>query len=411
MASSTKPYLENNPYILEPIRGDDNVYGSVELAKPAPTESSMSNIEVEETSVELEDEALSKPTRPFQFFFTWRFWIILLHGQVLSLCIVATNTFTTYLANDGNSIPAFQTLFNYVILFLIFTPYTIYRYGFKKYFKMQLSDSWRYFILSFADVQGNYFVVKAYIYTNLLSAELLDNWAIPMVVILSFLFLKVRYRWNQVLGILICIAGMVLVVIGDLLTDKNYSATDMVKGDLFVLLGATCYGISNTLEEFLVSKRPIYEVLGQMGLFGMFINGVQAAIFERDSIRDAHWGGRMAGWFTGYTLAMLVLYCTAPILFRMSSAAFYNLSLLTSDFWGLLIGIKVFGYYVYWLYPVGFVFTIAGMIVYNVIVRSIKGEAFKPWLGKNQESGISGVGTAKTAQQDYNVQERESGDV
>jgi solute carrier family 35 protein F1/2 len=230
----------------------------------------------------------------------------------------------------------------------------------------------------------------------LLSAELLDNWAIAVVVVLSFLFLKVRYRWNQILGIAVCIAGMVLVVIGDLLTDKNYVAVDMVKGDLFVILGATCYGISNTLEEFLVSKRPIYEVLGQMGFFGMLINGVQAAIFERESIKEAHWGSRIAGWFTGYTAAMLVLYCTAPILFRMSSAAFYNLSLLTSDFWGLLIGIKVFGYYVFWLYPVGFVFTVGGMIIYNSIVGSWNGEAEKPWLGVGQRDGIAGIGTAKT---------------
>ncbi|KAK9450661.1 uncharacterized protein V1518DRAFT_411371 [Limtongia smithiae] len=334
--------------------------------------------------------------KAFEFLFTWRFWIIFVHGQILSLCIVATNTFTTFLTDDGNNIPAFQTLFNYVILNLLFTPYTIYRYGWKKYAQLLYKDCWKFFILSFADVEGNYFVVKAYQYTSLLSAELLDNWAIAVVVILSFVFLKVRYHWSQYLGIVVCIAGMVLVVIGDLLTDKNYDAVAVVKGDMFVLLGATFYGISNTLEEFLVSERPIYEVLGQMGFWGMIINGTQAAIFERASIRDATWGSRIGGWFAGYTLALLVLYITAPILFRMSSAAFYNLSILTSDFWGLLIGIKVFGYYVFWLYPVGFVFTVGGMIIYNAVMRSWKGEAEKPWLGKNQHNGIAGIGTAKT---------------
>jgi hypothetical protein len=29
-------------------------------------------------------------------------------------------------------------------------------------------------------------------------------------------------------------------------------------------LGACCYGLSNVLEEFLVSKRPLYEVVGQV---------------------------------------------------------------------------------------------------------------------------------------------------
>jgi solute carrier family 35 protein F1/2 len=309
--------------------------------------------------------------------------------------MVSTNTLTTFMTDEGNNIPAFQTLFNYALLCLIFTPYTIYRYGFKKWFKVLYKDGWKYFLLAFADVEGNYFVVKAYQYTNMLSAALLDNFAIVVVVILSFIFLKVRYHWTQLTGIVVCIGGMALLVVSDVLTDKDGAATDMVKGDLFVLLGAACYGVSNTLEEFFVSKRPIYEVVGQLGFWAIFINGVQCAIFERDSIRDAHWNPAVGGYLIGYTLSLLLLYCTAPILFRMSSAAFYNLSLLTSDFWSLLIGIRVFGYFVYWLYPIGFVLIILGMIVYYISFKNDKGEAEKPWLGEHQQGGVVGVGTAK----------------
>jgi hypothetical protein len=45
---------------------------------------------------------------------------------------------------------------------------------------------------------------------------------------------------------------------------KDYGAIDAVKGDLFVILGACFYGLSNVLEEYLVSKRPLYEVVGQV---------------------------------------------------------------------------------------------------------------------------------------------------
>ncbi|KAK9479160.1 hypothetical protein V1514DRAFT_329343 [Lipomyces japonicus] len=393
MASSSNPnpFSTSINYATEPTKGEKS-NESLELSKSAAVSASS---ESEDPQFE-EPAEPSKLLKPFQFILTWRFWVILILGQLLSLSIVATNTFTTFLVDDNVNFSAFQSFFNYALLNVVFTTYTIYRYGFKKFGKLLFFDGWKFFLLAFADVEGNYFVVKAYQYTNLLSAELLDNWAIGVVVILSFLFLKVRYHWTQVIGIIICIAGMVLVVIGDLLTDKNYQAVDMVKGDLFVLLGATCYGITNTFEEFLVSKRPIYEVLGQMGFWGTIINGVQVAIFERSSVRDADWSREMAGWFVGYTICLFFLYCTAPILFRMSSAAFYNLSLLTSDFWGLIIGIKVFGYYVFWLYPVGFVFTVGGMVFYNCNIRSLKGEAIKPWLGENQEGGVVGVGTAKT---------------
>ncbi|CAN6673404.1 hypothetical protein TRVA0_048S00870 [Trichomonascus vanleenenianus] len=353
-------------------------------------------VEAVDVAVDVERDPLARRVvRRFRFLLSPHFWIIFVHGQILSLCITSTNTLTTFLVNSGNNIPAFQTLFNYVLLFLIFTPFTLYKYGFKKWFKLIFKDGWKYFLLAFADVEGNYFVVKAYGYTNMLSAALLDNFAIVVVVILSFSFLKVRYHWTQLLGIVVCIGGMALLVVSDLLTGKNYAPIDKVKGDLFVLLGAFFYGVSNTLEEFFVSKRPLYEVVGQLGMWGVIINGVQCAIFERQSLQEAQWSSKVGGYFAGYTLSMLLLYCTAPILFRMSSAAFYNLSLLTSDFWSLLIGLRVFGYYVFWLYPVGFVLTVVGMLIYYISFKDELGEAIKPWLGKNQENGVVGVGTAK----------------
>lgn len=39
---------------------------------------------------------------------------------------------------------------------------------------------------------------------------------------------------------------------------------------------------------------------------------------------------------------MFILYSVAPLLYRMSSSAYYNISLLTSDFYGLLFGLFLF---------------------------------------------------------------------
>lgn len=206
-----------------------------------------------------------------------------------------------------------------------------------------------------------------------MSAELLDACSIITVVVLSFLFLKVRYHWTQILGILICLGGLGLLVASDAKTGKNYGAIDAIKGDLFVILGACCYGVSNVLEEYFVSKRPLYEVVGMLGFFGTFIMGVQCAIFERASLQNTAWNGAIAGYLVGYTLTLFILYSFTPILLRLSSAMFYNLSLLTSgmlpieemqltvlDFWGLIIGIRLFGFYVYKLYPVAFCMVIVG---------------------------------------------------
>ena len=337
----------------------------------------------------------AQKTHWYSYFTTKEFWIALVVGQVLALCQTATNTFSSFLANLGTSIPAFQSLFNYVLLTIVYLSYTWYSYGFRKWIGIVWRDGWKYFILSFLDVQGNYFTVLAYRYTNQLSAQLINFWAIVVVVVLSFLLLRVRYKPFQIIGILIACGGMGILLGSDYLQGtNNYKGENMLKGDLFALLGATCYGLTNTFEEWLVSKRPMYEVLSFLGLFGMIINGVQAAIFDRQSFREATWNGAVGGYLAGFTVALWLFYSVVPLLLRIASAAFLNISLLTGNFWGTIIGIHVFGYAVHYLYPVAFVCIILGLVVY-FLASSMLGESRKPWLGENQEDGVAGIGTAK----------------
>jgi len=328
---------------------------------------------------------------------TKEFYAVLVLGQALALCITGTNTLTSLLAGEGTNIPAFQTLFNYVLLNMAYTSYTIYRYGFKGYGRFLLKDGWKYIILSFLDVEGNYFTVLAYRYTTILSAQLINFWAIVMVVFISFFFLKVRYHWAQILGIFVCIAGMGLLIASDHITGANggdISSGNQLKGDLFALAGATFYGVSNVAEEFLVSKRPLYEVVGQLGFWGTIINGAQAGIFDRHSFKTATWNGKVGGYLTGYTLLLTIFYTFAPIMFRLASAAFFNISLLTGNFWGVIVGLKVFHLHVHWMYPIAFTLIMIGHFVYY-FGKGVLGEAKKSWLGENQEGGHAGIGTAK----------------
>jgi solute carrier family 35, member F1/2 len=58
-------------------------------------------------------------------------------------------------------------------------------------------------------------VVKAYQYTSLTSVMLLDCWAIPCVILLTWLFLKTKYGLRKFIGVGICIAGIVLGIFSD----------------------------------------------------------------------------------------------------------------------------------------------------------------------------------------------------
>ncbi|GAA5879819.1 hypothetical protein JCM16303_004192 [Sporobolomyces ruberrimus] len=301
--------------------------------------------------------------------FSMRFLFCLLAGQALSLCITATSTLTTELGMHGWSMPTFQSFFVYFFLNLFYTTYTIYRYGFKAWGRMVMTDGWKYFILAAVDVEANFLVVKAYGYTSLLSCMLLDAWATPACMIFAFFLVKARYHWTQVLGVLICIGGLGLLVASDFITDKDYPASARVKGDIFMIIGATGYGLSNALEEFFVRQRPLYEIVGQMGFWGMFINGIQGAGLEHHLFHTVTWNGTTIGCLIGYVCAMLFLYSLAPILFRLSSSPFYNLSILTSDFFGLLIGLRVFGYKPYFLYFIAFPIVLVGLVVYFCAAR------------------------------------------
>jgi solute carrier family 35, member F1/2 len=224
---------------------------------------------------------------------------------------------------------------------------------------------------------------------------MINFWAIVMVVILSFLFLSVRYRPIAIVGIFICVAGMGILLASDKIQHVNdYTAPNALKGDLFALLGATFYGCSNTLQEFLTSKRPVYENMAMMSFWGIIINGTQAAIFDRQSFRNASWSLKVGGYIAGFDLFLVVFYCLLPIIYRMGSAAFMNISLLTGNFWGAIVGIHIFHVSIHWMYPIAFVFIIVGLTVY-FLWDSPMGDSAKPWLGDNQEGGVDGFGTAR----------------
>ena len=55
-------------------------------------------------------------------------------------------------------------------------------------------------------------------------------------------------------GILICIGGLGLLVASDDITDKDYPAVSKVKGDIFMIIGASLYGFSTFSIHHSLSK-------------------------------------------------------------------------------------------------------------------------------------------------------------
>ncbi|KAF9226213.1 DUF914-domain-containing protein [Gyrodon lividus] len=288
----------------------------------------------------------------------------LLGGQLLSLCITCSSVTTTALVQRNWVLPSTQTFFTYLSLFVVYTPYTIYRYGFKGWAKLVLRDGWKYFLLASSDVEAGFLSVKAYGYTDLLSCMLLDAWAIPVGLFSCWVYMGTRYHWTQILGVLISISGLGLLVTSDFLTGQNHHVENRGKGDAFMVAAATIYGIVNATEEFFVRRSPLYEVVGQIGMWGMLVGGIQASALEHALVPLAPWNGATIGLLVTYTTSMFTLYSLAPLLYRTASSSYFNMSLLTSDFYGLLFGLFLFRYSPYWLYFPSFLVVISGLLVY-----------------------------------------------
>ncbi|KAJ8593517.1 DUF914-domain-containing protein [Rhizopogon salebrosus TDB-379] len=300
----------------------------------------------------------------FLSLWTRSFTLSLIGGQLLSMCLTCTSVVTTELVTRNWVLPSTQTFFTYLSLFVVYTPYTIHRYGIRGWGKLVVRDGWKYFLLAMCDVEGCFLAVKAYGYTDLLSCMLLDAWAIPVCLFICWIYMRTKYHWTQILGVVICMGGLGMLVASDVFSGSDGQAQNRGKGDAFMLVAATIFGVVNATQEFFVRHSPLYEVVGQIGMWGVLVNGIQAWTLERHDVALASWNGTTIGLLSGYTAAMFIVYSVAPLLFRMASSSYFNMALLTSDFYGLLFGLLHFHYSPFWSYFPAFIVVILGLVIY-----------------------------------------------
>ncbi|XP_034436367.1 solute carrier family 35 member F1 isoform X1 [Hippoglossus hippoglossus] len=287
-------------------------------------------------------------------------------GQVLSLLICAISLISKYLADDFHAnTPVFQSFLNYILLFLVYTTTLAVRQGEGNLLAILKQRWWKYMILGFIDIEANYLVLKAYQYTTLSSVQLLDCFVIPVVLLLSWFFLLVRYKAAHFVGAGLCLLGIGCMVGADILLGRQQGLGEQkLFGDLLVLGGATLYGISNICEEFIVKNLSRVEFLGMMGLFGSFFSGIQLAIMEHKELLKVSWDWQIGLLYVAFSGFMFGLYSFMPVVIKRTSATSVNLSLLTADLYSLFCGIFLFHYKFSGLYLLSFFVIILGLVFY-----------------------------------------------
>lgn len=105
----------------------------------------------------------------------------------------------------------------------------------------------KYFFLAIADVEANYLVVQAYQYTTLRSAQLLDCFAIPAVLVLSRTVLKVRYQIIHVIGVKVCLVG-IFCLVWAIPDENNETAKDRLIGKVILAFCHLIKHIENVIS-------------------------------------------------------------------------------------------------------------------------------------------------------------------
>uniref|UniRef100_A0A3B4FVS0 Solute carrier family 35 member F2 n=1 Tax=Pundamilia nyererei TaxID=303518 RepID=A0A3B4FVS0_9CICH len=292
----------------------------------------------------------------------------ILMGQVLSLLICGTAVSCEYLTHAKVETPMLQSFLNYALLLFTYTTHLSTRTGDRNILQILKTNWWKYLGMAIADVEANYAVVKAYQFTTLTSIQLLDCFVIPVLMLLSWFFLKTRYRVIHFVAVAVCLLGVGAMVGADILAGRDQGSTsDVLLGDGLVLLSAVLYAISNMCQEHTVKNLSRVEFLGMMGLFGTLISGVQLVVLETRAVGEIKWDVHISMLFVVYTLCMYALYSFMPVVVKMTSATAVNLSLLTADLFSLFCGLFLFMYKFSALYIVSFVIITVGFIMFNAV--------------------------------------------
>uniref|UniRef100_A0A1A7WTR3 Solute carrier family 35, member F2 n=1 Tax=Iconisemion striatum TaxID=60296 RepID=A0A1A7WTR3_9TELE len=307
----------------------------------------------------------------FKDIFTKRLLKTIALGQVLSLLICGTAVTCQLLADSKVETPMFQSFLNYALLLLTYTTFLCTRKGDDNILQILRTKWWKYLVMGLADVEANYAVVKAYQFTTLTSIQLLDCFVIPVLMALSWILLKTRYKLVHFVAVMVCLLGVGAMVGADFLAGRDQGSTsDVLLGDSLVLLSAVLYAVSNVCQEHTVKNESRVEFLGMMGLFGTLISGVQFAVFETHAVKAVKWDRCIILLFGLYVSIMYALYSFMPVVVRMTSATAVNLSLLTADLFSLFCGLFLFHYKFSVLYLISFAVITGGFIMFNVIPTS-----------------------------------------
>jgi drug/metabolite transporter (DMT)-like permease len=188
--------------------------------------------------------------------------------------------------------PIALCLFRWSLAAVIFFPFAI--KGFMSEWPLIRRHFNYFFWLALSGISlFNTFIYVAGHYTSAINLALIGTTSSPvMAIVMARIFLREKIGWQKILGILICISGILFLISkGNL---HNLATLEFSKGDAWVLLAAFSFAVYNVL----VKKKPA-GVSSTTFLFTAIFFGtimlIPLALLEARSAPPIAWSWSLAG--------------------------------------------------------------------------------------------------------------------
>ena len=382
----------------EEIKGRPNAGNESTWDYPKETNSVFTKSTVENMTLDSLKEAVA---------FAVTHWKILGFGQFISLMISTGSAAQASLHFDCHlSAPLYCSSVFFVLLSLHLIP--IYARGVESTRRVDLDDEdshkfltqsrqgdefiwflglfplqtnpWRYALIAFLNVQAYFCTILAYTYTPMTSISLFASLAVPSAMIISKACLGRVFGSIHVLGVLMCMVGVVYNVIVDYHDDmksteqRQREYPHRLIGDILAIIGGIVFGMVDVVGESALktAKGDPTEFLGMIGFFAFWMALLQGWLTERDNVIELYTGGQCTASTTGILLLLFVTSSAAAYIGRAyflsnSEATLLNLSILTDQaLWSVLFTVfaqKIVPPPLFWAASV---FVIGGILVYSM---------------------------------------------
>ncbi|BFU20799.1 membrane-spanning protein, putative [Entamoeba histolytica HM-1:IMSS-B] len=286
-------------------------------------------------------------------------------GQTISIINASTYAMTNYLGQKSSSGTAIiQTISVYWSLPIILILVSL-KYGSNSIVEFLKSVKWYYCLgITFCDISATFCLVIGIQNTNILSSQLISVCGIPFVMILSYFILKRRFNLIQVFSAIIALSGFILVSIAD-----GQNGSSELIGDLLCLISTILYAIANTLQEKTVNIISPFSSMNYI-----IILSVHAPLLSLPTLLllfffpfDFNISVIELTLLIAYPLLQVIIYASIAFIILMTSAAFFNISNLSSSIYGLIYDMILFNKYPGVLSIIGALLIILSVMLYSFI--------------------------------------------